>query len=85
MASEASSRSGALVTFRSPNDPYRDSKKVHRAAGMRSDGAVSALCFKRRRPINLDVASWTNRDDAVTCLKCMRILKARPPSSPKED
>ena len=50
-------------------------KIVHRASRIRSDGAVSALCFARPRPINLNVASWTNRDEAVTCKKC--IARAR--------
>lgn len=38
------------------------------------DSGVSALCFKRPRAINLRVASWSNRVEAVTCKKCLAIL-----------
>jgi len=48
-------------------------KPIHRAKGIREDGAVSALCSPRRA-INLKVATWTNRDVAVTCKKCRAML-----------
>lgn len=52
-------------------------RTVHRADKIRSDGAVSALCFSAPRAIDLGRATWTNRDEAVTCPKCLRILEAK--------
>lgn len=51
-----------------------DRRLYHMAAKMRDDGAVSALCFKRPRAIDIRRASWTIRVSAVTCKKCQRIL-----------
>ena len=52
-------------------------KVYHRAEKLRGDGAVSALCFSSPRAIDLRKASWTNRDEAVTCPKCKAaMLKA---------
>ncbi len=48
----------------------------HRAAKIRSDGAVSALCFSKPRAINLSKSSWTNRDEAVTCPRCKAAIRA---------
>jgi len=64
------------VIFASPADPYRDRKKYHKAAKSDGRGSVSALCFARPRPINLAHALWTLRDEAVTCPKCLRIIRA---------
>lgn len=61
---------------KSPDDPYRDHKKYHKAALMREDGRVSALCFRRPRAINLARALWTLQDEAVTCRKCRRLMRA---------
>lgn len=52
-------------------------KVYHRGSLVNDKGQVSALCFKAPRPINLAVAMWTNNDAAVTCPKCLRLLKAR--------
>ena len=49
-------------------------KIYHKAKLIRGDGAVSALCFSRPRAIDLSKASWTNRDEAVTCEKCRKLL-----------
>lgn len=57
------------------SDPYHDHKKYHMAALINRNGGVSALCFKTPRPINLKVALWTNRKEAVTCLACRRRLR----------
>ncbi len=46
-------------------------KRYHMIDKIRPDGAVSALCFKRPRAINLKVSTWTNRREAVTCRKCL--------------
>jgi hypothetical protein len=51
-------------------------KKYHFAIMVDERGKVIALCFRYRRPINLRIASWTLRKDAVTCKKCLRILEA---------
>lgn len=58
----------------SRDDPYHDRKVYHMAAKIRPDGAVSALCYKRPRAINLRVATWTIRPEAVTCPKCRAVL-----------
>jgi len=50
-------------------------KIIHRGDKCNDKGQVSALCFERPRPINLSKSSWTNRDEAVTCAKCLRKLK----------
>lgn len=66
------------MTFRSRDDPYRDRKKYHRAAKSDGRGNVSALCFEQPRPIDLSVALWTIRDDAVTCEKCLKLIGQKP-------
>jgi hypothetical protein len=48
-------------------------KIIHRGDKIRLDGAVSARCFASARAIDLKRATWTLRDDAVTCPKCIRI------------
>lgn len=53
-----------------------DKRLIHRGDKIRADGAVSALCFSSPRAIDLGRATWTNRDDAVTCPKCRRLLVA---------
>jgi len=63
------------MTFASKDDPYRDQKKYHFAAFWSRDGGVSALCFKSQRPINLKVALWTYRKNAVTCAACLRKMR----------
>ena len=56
------------------HDPYHDSRVYHMADKFGAAGQVSALCFKRPRAINLKVALWTYRPEAVTCKKCLRLL-----------
>lgn len=48
------------------------SKVVHMACKVTHSGAVSALCFSKPRAIDLSKATWTTRDEAVTCPKCKR-------------
>ena len=50
-------------------DPYPE-KIRHMVGIVRCDGAVSPACAKTPRAINLKVATWTNRPEAVTCPKC---------------
>lgn len=52
-------------------------KTIHKASLISPDGAVSALCFVRPRAIDLKQASWTNRDEAVTCSRCLKIMENR--------
>ena len=52
-------------------------KLVHRAAMLDEFGNASALCFAKPRAINLRIASWTIRDEAVTCEKCKRAMASR--------
>jgi len=55
------------------NNPYE--KIFHRADKCNDKGQVSALCFAHPRPINLKKALWTLQDEAVTCAKCLKIIK----------
>lgn len=50
-------------------------KPIHRGAHVDPQGRVSALCFRRPKPIDLRVATWTNRDEAVTCRRCLKALQ----------
>lgn len=60
-----------------PGPPPRQ-RVYHFGAKVRCDGAMSALCYRRPRPINLRLALWTIREEAVTCPKCKAILAATP-------
>lgn len=53
------------------------SRIVHRADLINSTGGVSALCFPKPHPINMRRATWTNRDEAVTCPKCKKRIAER--------
>lgn len=52
-------------------------KAVHRGKFVDDDGHVSALCYARPRAIDLSKATWTNRDEAVTCTRCLTLMDAR--------
>lgn len=52
-------------------------RPYHRASLINPDGGVSALCFKVPRAIDLKTANWTIRDEAVTCPRCRRAIRAR--------
>ena len=56
--------------------PPPKSRPVHRAAKINGDGNVSPLCAKTPRAINLRMATWTLRDDAVTCPRCAALIKS---------
>jgi len=56
----------------------KHAKRVHRANFINDEGGVSALCSATPKPIDLRRATWTNRDDAVTCPRCKFLLKMRP-------
>jgi hypothetical protein len=49
----------------------RRPRRIHLATLIDERGKVSALCFRSPRAINLKRATWTIRDDAVTCPKCL--------------
>ena len=51
-------------------------KIYHKATQVNSSGGVSALCFHKPKAINLARASWTLRDDQVTCKKCQRLINS---------
>ena len=42
-------------------------------------GAVSALCFRQPRAINMRSATWTSDPQAVSCPKCLAILATKKP------
>lgn len=50
-------------------------KTIHRAKHIRDDGAVSALCYSQPRAIDLSRATWTIRDEAVTCSRCLALMR----------
>lgn len=52
-------------------------KRYHMAALINDAGEVSALCSASPRPIDLRRASWTNRAEAVTCPRCLRMMSER--------
>lgn len=52
-------------------------KIIHRADKIRNDGAVSALCFASPKPIDLGKSTWSNRDEAVTCPRCRRLIREK--------
>jgi hypothetical protein len=55
---------------------------VHKAKHLRPDGAVSPLCARTPRAIDLKRATWTLHNDAVTCSRCLAVLhRPRPPST----
>lgn len=60
------------MTFKMPKP-----RVYHLANLVNRRGGVSALCFAKPRSINLKAASWTMHDDAVTCRKCLAILKLK--------
>lgn len=41
-----------------------------------ADGAVSAICFSKDRPINLRLSSWSRRAEDVTCPRCKKKMAA---------
>jgi hypothetical protein len=47
---------------------------VHKAAKV-SDRGVSALCSEKPRAINMKTSTWALRDEAVTCKRCLVILR----------
>lgn len=49
-------------------------KTYHKAHLINARGEVSALCFKKPKSIDLGKSLWTNRDETVTCKKCLDIL-----------
>lgn len=51
-------------------------KIYHRAKLISVNGNVSPLCAKTPRKLNLAKELWTIRDEAVTCQKCLAIIKA---------
>ncbi len=57
--------------------PAPKAKVYHRADKIAPNGDVSALCYQRPRPIDLRKASWTIRDEGVTCPKCLAEMDRR--------
>ena len=59
-------------------------KIYHRAKLISVNGDVSPLCAKTPRKINLAKELWTNRDEAVTCPRCLRIINSKKNTLNKE-
>jgi len=51
-------------------------KLIHHADKVSPGGQVSARCFDPPHAINLRRATWTFREEAVTCIKCRRVIEA---------
>ena len=51
------------------------SKIYHKASHVNQCGGVSALCYALPRAIDLRRASWTIRDEAVTCPRCKELMR----------
>lgn len=49
-------------------------RTVHLGTHVNAAGGVKALCYGVPRSIDLTRATWTNRQEAVTCPKCLRII-----------
>lgn len=64
------------ITAGAVADPRRAMKVCHKARHVSDRGNVSALCYSKPRAINLSRASWTLRDEAVTCRRCRALIKA---------
>lgn len=62
-------------------DVVSSERKYHFAKHF-SERGVSALGFPKPRAIDLKRAAWTIRASAVTCEKCLKILKERGPIQP---
>ena len=60
----------------------RHSEAARRQQELVSARGVSALYFPKPRAIDLKRAAWTIRASAVTCEKCLKILKERGPIQP---
>ena len=52
-------------------------RTVHMAAKVNEAGGVSALCYIRPKAIDLNKATWTLSEEAVTCAKCNALLADR--------
>lgn len=63
--------------------PLPPTRVYHRAALIDGQGRVSALCSPKPRAINMKRATWTNRDEAVTCPKCIAAIKAKRAAAPE--
>lgn len=53
---------------------------THKAVKFAPNGDASALCSERPRAINMRTSTWTLRDEAVTCKRCLAKLKTAQPS-----
>jgi hypothetical protein len=60
--------------MKSVNDPYNDKKTYHKAAKINDIGQASALCYSIPKAIP-NTETWTLRNEAVTCKKCLKHLK----------
>jgi hypothetical protein len=58
------------------------SKTIHRGALITENGDVSALCFASPHPIDLKRSTWTLRDSAVTCKRCLVVMAAKKKDAP---
>lgn len=56
---------------------WDEMKVCHKAKFIAQDesGDVSALCYADPHRIDLAKATWTIRQEAVTCSKCLKIMR----------
>lgn len=55
----------------------REAKTVHLAKLISETGAVSPLCARRPRALNLSKESWTIVNSGVTCERCITAHEKR--------
>lgn len=65
---------GTLGDHNLRKGPAPKKRIAHLGAKVREDGAVSALCFKSPRAIDMVRSTWVMRKEAVTCSKCRAII-----------
>lgn len=54
-----------------------EGKVYHMAKLVNPKGGVSPLCARKPRALSLKTSCWTNRPEAVTCLKCLKLITAK--------
>ena len=52
-------------------------RKRHMADKVNERGGVSALCFSRPHVINMKRETWVTDEKAVTCAKCLDMIRLR--------
>lgn len=57
--------------------PLVPTRVRHRGDKIDPKGRVSALCYPKPRAIDMKRATWVMTDEAVTCPKCLALIRGR--------